>query len=172
VGLAECLDGLDQTPEAVRLLDDVLARQPGFAPALSLRGQIAIKSGQWAEAESCLRQALQGDPHDHRARYSLVLCLERSGQEEEARRQRRQLQQMEGDLACFNEIVSKEIARRPTDPALHCTVGQLLLRIGQREEGIRWLQNALRLDPNYTPARQALADYQSQAKGQTQPSSP
>ena len=172
VGLAECLDGLDQTPEAVRLLDDVLARQPGFAPALLLRGQLAIKSGQWTEAENCLRQALQGDPLDHRARYSLVLCLERSGQEEEARRQRRQLQQMEDDVARFHEIVTKEITQRPTDPALHCTVGQLLLRSGQREEGIRWLQNALRLDPNYTPARQALADYQSQAKGQTQPSSP
>jgi predicted Zn-dependent protease len=172
VGLAECLDGLDQTAEAVRLVDDVLAQQPGFVTALSLRGQLALKSEQWAEAESWLREAIRRDPSDHRARYSLILCLERLGREEEANRQRKELKQMEEDLSRFNEIVTRDIAQRPTDPALHCTLGQLLLRGGQREEGIRWLQSALHLDPNYAPARQALAECLSQAKGQAQPSSP
>jgi tetratricopeptide (TPR) repeat protein len=172
VGLAECLDGLGETAEAVRLVDDVLAGQPASAPALSLRGQLALKNGQWAESESWLRQALRHKPLDHRARYSLILCLEKSGQQEEAQRQRRQLQQMEEDVSRFNEIVTKKIAQRPTDPALHCTLGQLLLRAGQREEGIRWLQSALRLDPRYTPARQALEDYRSKAKGESQPGSP
>ncbi len=172
VALAECLDGLDRTAEAVRLVDDVLDQQPGFAAAVSLRGQLALKSEQWAEAEGWLRQAIQSDPMDHRARYSLILCLERNGHEEEARRQRKQLQQMEADSSRFNEIVTKELAQRPTDPALHCTLGQLLLRGGQREEAVRWLQNALHLDPNYAPAQQALADCLSQAKDPAQLSSP
>jgi predicted Zn-dependent protease len=172
VGLAECLDGLDQTAEAVRLVDDILAQQPGFVTALSLRGQLALKSEQWGKAESWLREAIRRDPSDHRARYSLILCLERSGREEEANRQRKELKQMEEDLSRFNEIVTRDIVQRPTDPALHCTLGQLLLRGGQREEGIRWLQSALHLDPNYAPARQALADCLSQAKSQAQPSSP
>ena len=161
VGLAECLDGLGQSAEALRIVDDVLARQPEFPAALSLRGQLALKSGEWAEAETRLRQALRYLPMDHQVRYSLVLCLERSGQQEEARRQRRQLQQMEEDVSRFNEITTKELTQRPNDPALHCTLGQLLLRSGQREEGLRWLQSALRLDPRYAPARQALADYRS-----------
>jgi hypothetical protein len=67
-------------------------------------------------------------------------------------------------VSLFNEIVTKEMPRRPTDPALHCTAGQLLLRNGQREEGVRWLQRALVLDPTYVPARQALADYLRQSK--------
>jgi len=153
-------------------VDDVLARQPNFAAALSLRGQLALKSGPLAEAETWLRQALRRNPMDHRARYSLALCLERTGQEGEARRERRHLQQMEEDVARFNEIVTKEIAQRPTDPALHCTLGQLLWRSGQREEGIHWLQSALRLDPHYVPAQQALADYLRQAKREAPPSSP
>jgi tetratricopeptide (TPR) repeat protein len=172
VGLAECLDGLGETAEAVRLVDDVLARRPEYPPALSQRGQFAVQNGQWAEAESWLRQALRLNPMDHRAHYSLVRCLEQTGQDEAAQRQRRQLQQMEEDVARFNEIVTKEIAQRPTDPALRYTLGQLLLRRGQREEGIRWLQSALRLDPHYAPAQQALAEQLSQAKDQSQPHSP
>jgi tetratricopeptide (TPR) repeat protein len=163
VGLAECLDGLGRQAEAEQLVDAVLVRQPNFALALSLRGQFALKSGQLAEAETWLRQALQRKPTDHRARYNLSLCLERNGKEEEAQQEQRQLQQMEEDLARFNEIVTKEIVQRPTDPALHFTLGQILLRGGQREEGLRWLQNALRLDPQYAPARQALAEYSPKA---------
>ena len=164
VGLAECLDGLGETAEAVRLVDDVLAREPKSAAALSLRGQLAFKSGQWTEAESWLRQALRLNPMDHRAHYSLILCLERDGREEVAGQEQRQLRQREEDVSLFNEIVTKEMPRRPTDPALHCTAGQLLLRNGQREEGVRWLQRALVLDPTYVPARQALADYLRQSK--------
>jgi tetratricopeptide (TPR) repeat protein len=164
VNLAECLDGLEQTAEAVRLVEDVLARQPEFAAALSLRGQLALKSDQWTEAESWLRRALRRDPMNHGARYSLARCLEQSGQQEEAQQQRRRVQQIEEDLARFHKIVIKELAERPQDPALHCTLGQILLRAGQREEGLRWLQSALRLDPHYGPARQAVEEYQKKAQ--------
>jgi hypothetical protein len=34
-----------------------------------------------------------------------------------------------------------------------------LLREGYPEEGLRWLNSALRLDPLYAPAQQALKDY-------------
>jgi len=149
----------------VQRVDEVLAQQPGFPSALSLRGQIALKSGQLDQAESYLRQALRRNPMDRRARYDLVLCLERSGQNEEALQQRRQLQQMEEDMARFNEIVLKEITQRPTDPALHCTLGEILLRAGQRDEGLRWLRSALQLDPNYALARQILAEHMGQANG-------
>lgn len=169
VGLAECLDNLGQSDEAAQLVSDVLAQQPRLPAALSLQGQLAFKSGLWTDAETALRQSLQANPIDHRARYSLALCLERMGREEEARQQRSQLQQLEEDTARFHEIVTKELAQRPTDPALHCTLGQLLLRSGQHEEGIRWLQNALHLDPHYAPAQKALAAYQDQAKGKSQP---
>lgn len=158
VGLAECLDGLGESAEAARLMDDVLAQEPEVAPALSLRGRIALNNGELAEAESWLRQAIRCDPKDQRALYSLVLCLEKTGQDEEARQRRQQLQQLEQDLNRFSQIVTKELSERPTDPSLYCTLGEILLRSGKREEGMRWLQNALRVDPNYAPARKALAE--------------
>jgi predicted Zn-dependent protease len=172
VSLAECRDGLGESVEAARLVDDVLARLPQFPPALSLRGQLALKGGQWAEAERWLRPALLGNPMDRRARYDLIRCLEQTGKDEEAQRHRREFQQQEDDVVRFHEIVTKKIAERPTDPSLHFALGQILLRSGQREEAVRLLRNALQIDPNFAPARKALADCLNQVKVEAQPSSP
>jgi predicted Zn-dependent protease len=168
VGLAECRSALGGPDEAVRLVDEVLAREPEFPPALALRGRLALQAGQPEEAEGWLRRALARNPSDHRARYSLVQCLRQNGQEQEAQRQQRRLERMEADLERFNEIVTKEMLKRPRDPALHYALGRLLLRGGHREEGLHWLHSALRLDPQYAPARQALADYQGKAKAEQQ----
>jgi Tfp pilus assembly protein PilF len=164
VGLAECLSALGRREEAVRGADGVLARQPDHAPALSLRGRLALEEGQPAQAETWLRQAAERDPSTHRTLYSLVQCLREIGKEEEARQVQRQLEQTEQDLARFNEIVTKEMLERPRDPALHHTLGRLLLRAGHREEGLHWVHSALRLDPQFAPARQTLAEYQQKAK--------
>jgi predicted Zn-dependent protease len=170
VGLAQCRYSLGEQGEAVRLVDEVLDRQPDYAPALALRGQIVLEGEQYAEAEALLRQAVARAAGDHQARYNLVLCLHRNGKEDEARRHEEQLQQWEDGLKRFNEIVTQEMPKRPHDPDLHCTLGQLLLRSGHREEGLRWLHNALRLDPQHAGARQALAEYyQREAKTTPQP---
>lgn len=164
VGLAEAYDSLGDDVEATRWVDSVLARQPEFAPALALRGRIALNNGQPQEAERWLREAVRLNPIEHRARYGLILCLNQNGKEEEARKFREQFAQLEEDLTRFNEIVTRELAQKPRDPALHCTIGQLLLRTGQSEEGLRWLQSALRLDPRYAPARKAVEDYKAKGK--------
>jgi tetratricopeptide (TPR) repeat protein len=168
VGLAECRNALGDKAEAVRLLEGVLAQQPQSAPALSLRGRIALESGQSEAAETWLRQAVACNAIDHRARYSLILCLRNNGKEEEAEQEQQALRRSEEDLARFNDIVTREMIERPRDPALHCALGQLLLRGGQREEALRWLQSALALDPQYAPARQALAEYQQKVKSEKQ----
>jgi tetratricopeptide (TPR) repeat protein len=160
VGLAECRDALGETAEAVRLVDEVLSRKPNFPAALALRGQLAFRQEEFDAAADWLRQAVRYNPADHRARYNLALSLKRTGRADEAQEYMRQFEEMEKNLARFNEIVTSEIAKRPADPALHCELGQILLKSGQRDEGVRWLQSALQIDPGYAPARRALADYQ------------
>jgi Flp pilus assembly protein TadD len=169
VGLAECRNALNDQAEATRLVDGVLAQQPQFAPALSLRGRIALQAGQSAEAEEWLRQAVARDPSDHRALSNLIRCLHQNGREAEAERWQEQLDQRENDLKRFNEIVTQEMVQRPRDPALHCTLGELLLRGGYREEGLYWLRSALRLDPQYARARQALEEYYQKAAPEPPP---
>jgi tetratricopeptide (TPR) repeat protein len=164
VGLAECRYNLGDAAEAMRLVDEVLAREPEFERALALRGRLLAQRGDYTAAEALLRQALARDPSDHQARYDLILCLRSGGREAEAQRHKEELLRMEQDLKRFNEIVTREMALRPRDPELHCTLGQLLLRGGHTEEGLRWLQSALRLDPTYAPARKALAEYSQKAQ--------
>src|SRR2546428_180544 len=46
VGLAQCRHALAGPDEAVRLVDRVLEQRPHYAPALALRGQLALESGE------------------------------------------------------------------------------------------------------------------------------
>jgi tetratricopeptide (TPR) repeat protein len=170
VGLAECRAGQGELDEALRLVEGVLAREPQFVPAMSLRGRLALQSGQAEEAEAWLRQVVAQEPSNHRALFNLINCLHQNGKEEEARQRQRQLEQRESDLKRFNEIVTQEMVQRPRDPALHCTLGELLLRGGYREEGLYWLGSALRLDPQYAPARRLVEEYQK-TKTEPQPDS-
>jgi tetratricopeptide (TPR) repeat protein len=164
VGLAECRDGLGEADEAERLVDEVLAGHPDYPHALALRGRLAQEKGDYAAAETWLRKAVAGNPTDYQARYNLILCLNHNGKAGEAGRQKRHLQQMKDDLTRFDEIIGKELPQRPRDPDLHCTLGRLLLRSGYRDEGLRWLHSALRLDPGHAPTRRALAEYHKSAR--------
>jgi hypothetical protein len=90
--------------------------------------------------------------------------LNRNGKEAEAQRQKRTIKQMEDDLKRFNRIVIDDMRRRPHDPELHYTLGRLLLRSGYHDEGLRWLNSALRLDPSYAPARKLLVEFYRKKK--------
>jgi predicted Zn-dependent protease len=171
VGLADCRSSMGDRDAAIRQVDEVLAREPEYAPALSLRGRLAADGGQYKEAESWLRHAIARNPSDHEARYSLVLCLFNTDRPEEAAREEKALKQVEDDTKRFNEIVARDMAQRPNDPALHCALGEMLLRAGHTDAGQRWLKSALRLDPQYAPALKALKEYAEKQKnrGQAQP---
>lgn len=164
--LAQCRLELGDSAEALRLTEQVLAQQSDYPPALAMRGRLALESGQTQEAEKWLRQAVARNPDDHDARYNLIRCLHQNDKEDEADAEQRQLDQQTADVKRFNEIVTRDLAKRPQDPALHCALGQLLLRGGHREEGLRWLQSALRLDSSYAPARQAMAEQMQKTKKQ------
>jgi Flp pilus assembly protein TadD len=45
-------------------------------------------------------------------------------------------------------------------------MGELFLRNGREQDGLRWLRSALREQPDHGPTRQALAAYYER-KGQT-----
>jgi predicted Zn-dependent protease len=163
VDLARYRDGQGRRDEAIVLADAVLARWPRYARALALRGRLAVEAEDYAAAEPWLRQAVAADPGDTQARYDLVRCLRYRGRDAEAQEHEARIKQREADRKRFHEIATVEMPQRPHDPELHYTLGKLLLRSGRRAEALRWLHSALRQDPQYAPARQALAEYYRQA---------
>jgi predicted Zn-dependent protease len=46
---------------------------------------------------------------------------------------------------------------RPTDAALHAEFGELLLQMGQSDNGERWLLSAVKLNPGMPAPHRALA---------------
>ncbi len=160
--LAQCRLLLGQTDEAKKILDDVLARQPRYPEALAMRGKLARQDGNLPEAEKWLREAVAADPGAYEARYHLYLCLNDQGKEAESKEQLARLNVMDEDLKEIQEIIGGKMQQTPNDPELHYKAGMIALRSGATEEGVRWLESALELDPKYAPAHKTLALYYQQ----------
>ncbi len=162
VRIAQCRLEMGQSDEARKTLDGVLARWPHFPDALAARGALAKQEGQPAQAESWLREAVARDPGAHQRRYQLYLCLAAEHKDAEAKEEKAQLDQLEADLKEIEKLVNGGMEQAGDDPAPRCRAGVIALRAGEAEEGVRWLESALELDPDYAPAHQALAVYYEQ----------
>jgi tetratricopeptide (TPR) repeat protein len=155
LGLARCYRRLGRPEDAANVLDGLLAGFPSHAEALWERGELELDQGRPAAAEPHLRKAAGLRPFDRRVQYALSRCLLRLDRSAEAAEFDARVKRLDADLARLG-VVCAEVMRRPNDVALRCEGGLLFLRNGEREEGIRWLQLALRLDPDCQPARTAL----------------
>jgi predicted Zn-dependent protease len=145
--------------EAAAALDELLAEHPSYPIALIERGRLALQAGQAAAAEKHLRQGLRVRPSDAQAWYLLYQALVQQGRQAQAADMLDRFNRLRSDQNRVREIATKEMSQRPNDPALHQELGATLLRGGQAAEGLRWLKSALRKDPHYRPAHEALADY-------------
>jgi predicted Zn-dependent protease len=161
LGLARCHHQLGQTAEARDLLDALLAGHPDDPQALGERGRLALAVGNAGGAESWLRRAADRAPYDRDINYSLHECLSRLGKAEEARGVSARLKQIEEDQRRMGRLFS-DLLKRPHDADLRYEGGMIFLRNGFTEDGLDWLQTALREDPGHRPTHRALAEYYEQ----------
>jgi tetratricopeptide (TPR) repeat protein len=161
LGLARCRRRLGQAEEARFLLSTLVERAANDGEVLWERGQLELDHGQAADAESWLRKAVLANPHDRRIVYSLSRCLLALGRRDEAEKVNARVAEIDADLRKLDRV-RQAVMERPRDAALRCEAGLLFLRNGERDEGIRWLRQALRLDPNCQAARDALTQAEAQ----------
>jgi predicted Zn-dependent protease len=159
VYLARILDRQGLSEKAQKILEAVLAQQPHFAPALLDRGILALRAGQFGEAEKYLREAVLQDPSSYQAHDRLAFCLEQNNKGAEADKEREFLKQMEKDLQEIQAIAKGGLEKKPHDPDLHYQIGVISMRAGAVAEGLRWLQSALKEDPNHQGAHKALMEH-------------
>jgi predicted Zn-dependent protease len=157
--LAWCLSRAGRMKQARELLTGVLAEHPNHGLSLRTMGDIAQLAGDMPEAEKWLRRALAVLPNDYSTNWALFQALQQQNKTSEAKAQSLRVEELKKLLDRLGEITSHAMAGRPHDPALHCELGKLLLELGHKELGERWLLSALHQDPRYQPAHLALADY-------------
>lgn len=159
IALARCLDQLGRTAEAEEELATVVERWPNYAPALVARGRLALRAGRVEDAEVWLRKGCELGPGDVQALYQFHQCLVRRGKAEDAKAVLSRLKQAEEDTQRFTEIITYHLQNAPHDSALHQELGAILLRAGAVDEGMRWLNRALKENPDHRPTHRTLADY-------------
>lgn len=160
VGLGEVYWALGEPEKARPIFDALVAKDSSNSRALAGLGDLTLAAGDATEGEALLRRAVAADPGNAEAHYKLYLCLgPQSGREAETAAQGETYRRVETDRKRLAELASKEMTRTPNDPKLHYEMGDIYLRNGKPEVGVRWLYSALKLDPTHQPSHQALYDY-------------
>jgi predicted Zn-dependent protease len=157
VGLARCRHNLHEMEEARTLLDSLLSSDPENNAAVAEWGQVMVRSGRPAEAESRLRAAVRRAPHDRLPRLALYLCLDAQGKTDEAAEEFAKLRQNDDDNARLVVLWSRIATNDPEHLALRVESAVILLRLGRDKEAERWLLSALAQDARYRPAHEVLA---------------
>jgi tetratricopeptide (TPR) repeat protein len=156
--LAQCYHGLGLTDDARRLLAGILQVAPDDAEALHLRGRLELDASRPEAAADFLRRAARLQPYDREVLYTWLRCLRAVGPAEEMRRCEERLKQVEADLVRVRQLI-KEVLARAEDPEPRRQIGEIYLRNGQEEEGLRWLHSALAARPDHAAAHLSLARY-------------
>ena len=144
-GLRELLERLPPTKRAEPL---VLAE---FA-------QLSMLEGDLAQAEAQFRTALEKLPRERHLLYGYQQCLSRLAKTTEAQQVGKLIQEVDRDGRRMGDILGA-LAKNPADADLRHEGGQLFLRNGLAEDGIRWLNMAIESDPNHRASHTFLADY-------------
>jgi Tfp pilus assembly protein PilF len=158
VGLAHCRRLLNETDLARGLLDKALALCPQNGAALAEGSRLALQSESAAEAERWFRRAVEVTPFEKDVIYGLYQCLERLGKRREAEEVSTRLKRIDADLERLAGLTT-QLAHDPRSPRLRCEMGLILMRNGQEDEALRWLESALIEDPEHAGAHQALREY-------------
>lgn len=124
---------LRPTPEeAEAILADVLARWPGYAPALVTLGRLRKERGEKEAAREPFERAVAAAPDDPQAHFWLADLLDEVGEEERA-------------LRHYDESIRLD----PTDPAAHSQRGIVLKRAGRLDDALASYDAALRAERHH-----------------------
>lgn len=155
--LGQALALMGRTDDARSVLDECLRRYPEHAAALRERGKIARDDGDLRLSQDLLDRSVRLDPSDPIARHHYYLTLVESGEKAEADRQQAELRRMEDDTKRIEELIQIRLPSAPNDPSVPYEVAMITLRAGMHKETLRWLHQALQVDPDYAPAHEVLA---------------
>jgi len=175
--LADALYLAGQETEAEQSLQAALAVDPAHEPSLYALGRIYFQQKRYPEAVEKFQRVLAHDPKSYRAHDNLALCYDFLHQDADALRHFLQALDLVKDhpeydwayanLADFflrrNQYekafqLAAEAAQRNPASARNCFLtGKALVNLEKPDLSLRWLEQAVKLDPSYREARYLLA---------------
>lgn len=144
--------------EAAALVGPLTAGPNPNPRALLLRGKLLLDEGKADDALPFLRRAVERDPFEPEPLFTLARGLRQAGRAEEAAAAEEQWKRTAADVTRAS-VLGRAIAASPNDPELRREIGELYLRNGKEVDGVRWLESAVRVRPDYAPAHKLLADH-------------
>jgi tetratricopeptide (TPR) repeat protein len=149
-----------ETEEAIRLLDALIAAQPEYLSALTLRARLERNRGRARESEKWARLALKQRASDLEALYQLGRALnQQPGRQKEAAEVDARHEKLAETWQHLHELLNGRAARFRHDANVLSQVGVLLLEVGEDDAGVRWLERALAENPHHRETHEALAGY-------------
>ncbi|HWG47337.1 MAG TPA: tetratricopeptide repeat protein [Gemmataceae bacterium] len=145
--LAHCWMALSRTEEARTLLGAVLEAHPDHFEALLQRGNLELSDDHLPQAEGWLRKALEREPQDVEARYSLYRCLQaQPNRQQEAQKELARWEKDRRIRERLTRLLRTELAAKPDDAKLAKEAGELFRQLGEEKRGAFWLQRAAALE--------------------------
>jgi tetratricopeptide (TPR) repeat protein len=132
--------GLEQTAEARRLFESVLATQPNNLEARFGLAELDISLGHRREAATRYLESLRARPDSTKALLSLAV-----------------LEEHEGNREAAMAYLEQALRYHTYDPEVHYTAGRLALEVGEAERAERYLRTAVALEESSVEARRLLA---------------
>ncbi len=139
--LAHVLLRLKQPRQAMSACEAALRLAPDDADLLAQRAGIRLAQRDWAGALEDSEAALRIQPEDTFAQNLRATALRQLGRTEEAGR-----------------VGARTLEQDPEDAFSHSTQGWTLLQAGDSRRAQEHFLEALRLDPNFEPARQGMLE--------------
>ncbi len=155
LSLAGCWEDLHELEKAQELVNELLTREPENVAAMVEKGRIALRKGQFDQAEESVEQALKLAPRSRDAHLVKQHCLESQGKDDLAASHKVQLREIQRD-SIHKAALLRQVVRTPHDPAVRYELGMIYLRDHDESQAARWLRTALTEDPKCRPAKDAL----------------
>ena len=133
----------NQLNPALDLLQQALAEDPENAPSLALLAKIDFSRGDVAKAQEEIARALRGDPYNPDYLYVRGKVLEGA------------------DPRAALEAFRKTVLVNPKESDAYYEMGEIYLKLGDRNRASQALQKAVQLSPEDPDYRKALSELQA-----------
>jgi tetratricopeptide (TPR) repeat protein len=158
VGAAGNALGHENEQMAIGYLDRALAVDPDNISAVKERAGIDQRHGNYAGALALLDRAVKLDAFDTEVLYNRSQALARLGRLDESKIDLKKMTKLKEEQAWVLSLRDK-IVDNPDNLRLRYELAKWMFDHGRDEQGLRWAEHVLAVQPNFEPAILLVADY-------------